>query len=510
MVNTLVTEPDEAAATLPQQGSTVLRLQYEHILDNILEGCQIIDTNYRYLYINDVASKQDRIDKQRLMGHTMMESYPGIESTELFARIRDCMEQRTTHNMEYEFTFPDASKEWFEVTMHPIPEGLLILSLSIADSKKLTAKEAAYDKEQAALAAIVESSEDAIIGKTLDGVVTSWNRSAERMYGYAPHEMIGNSISTIVPPDHPDEVPEILKKIRRGTSIKHFETVRVRKDGTRITVSLSISPIRSAKGTIVGAATIARDVTERKKLEAAEAKLQLVTALQAANKELEAFSYSVSHDLRAPLRAIDGFSKILSEDYADKLDDDGQHVIATIRHSTEQMGELIDDLLAFSRLGRQPIKAEDTNMTELAKTVFDDLKLANPGRDIRFCCEALPNAQVDASLIREVWVNLLANAVKYTKKKLIATITVSGKTTSDEKIYYVNDDGVGFDMKYVDKLFGVFQRLHSPEDFEGTGVGLAIVARIVAKHGGRVWAKGEVDKGATFYFSFPRLSGVAP
>lgn len=509
MADTPTTIQRKTNAPPSQEGDSVAPVRYEYILNNILEGCQIIDPSFRYLYINDVAAKQDRRDKQTLIGHTMPESYPGIETTELFAEIRGCMEKRTTHHMEYEFTFPDSSREWFEITMNPIPEGLLILSLSIADSKKLAAKEQAYGREQSALAAIVAFSEDAIIGKTLDGIVTSWNKSAERMYGYTAQDMVGSSISKIVPPDHPDELPEILKRIRRGEAIKHFETSRVRKDGSVVDVSLSISPIKATDGTIIGAATIARDVTERKKLQAAEAKVQLVTALQAANKELEAFSYSVSHDLRAPLRAIDGFSKILSEDYAPKLDDDGQHVIATIRQSTEQMGQLIDDLLAFSRLGRQAIKKEVIQMTVLAKTVFDELKLINPGRNINFTCPDLPDAQADASLVREVWVNLLSNAIKYTKKKDQATITVGSQNTDKETTYYVKDNGAGFDMKYVDKLFGVFQRLHSPQDFEGTGVGLAIVARIVTKHGGKVWAEGQVDQGATFYFSLPRAISPA-
>lgn len=226
--------------------------------------------------------------------------------------------------------------------------------------------------------------------------------------------------------------------------------------------------------------------------------------LESANKDLESFTYSVSHDLRAPLRAIDGFSQILEEDYAAKLDDEGKSTIATIRRSTQQMGNLIDDLLAFSRLGRQEIKTEKIEMTTFAKTVFDEIKSANPGRRITFTCQELPAVYVDASLMRQVWINLLSNAVKFTKKKDIAVISVGSTTEKDMITYHITDNGAGFDMKYVDKLFGVFQRLHNVKDFEGTGVGLAIVSRIIAKHGGKTWAEGEVDKGATFYFSLPK------
>ncbi len=220
-------------------------------------------------------------------------------------------------------------------------------------------------------------------------------------------------------------------------------------------------------------------------------------------KDLESFAYSVSHDLRAPLRSIDGFSKILEEDYATKFDDDGKRVISTIRTSTQHMGALIDDLLSFSRLGRQPIKTVALDMTALVKAVFTELKAAHPERNIQFTCDVLPIARVDVALMRQVWINLLSNAVKFTNKKDVAKISVSSKKKNGDTVYYVQDNGVGFDMQYVGKLFIVFQRLHSTKDFEGTGIGLSIVDRIIKKHGGKVWAEGAVNQGATFYFSLP-------
>jgi two-component system sensor kinase len=220
--------------------------------------------------------------------------------------------------------------------------------------------------------------------------------------------------------------------------------------------------------------------------------------------ELEAFSYSVSHDLRAPLRAIDGFSRILAEDYAEKLDEDGKRVLNVIRSNTQNMGRLIDDLLAFSRLGRKQIEATPVNMSDLANDVFQQLKSGLANQKIQLNLASLPGATGDPALIRQVFVNLLSNAAKYSRPRAETVIEVNGRCENGDCIYSVKDNGVGFDMTYAQKLFGVFQRLHSVEEFEGTGVGLAIVQRIIHRHGGRVWAEGKVDEGATFYFSLPK------
>jgi len=229
--------------------------------------------------------------------------------------------------------------------------------------------------------------------------------------------------------------------------------------------------------------------------------------LEAANVELEAFAYSVSHDLRAPLRAIEGFSRILLEDYADKLGEEGRRVINVVCDSTTKMGEMIEDILELSRAGRVEIATTSINMKALVDEAIRELEPTVADRNVRFEVGALPEAQGDAPLMRHVWTNLLSNAVKFTSLKSEAIIQVDAVTGEDETVYYVRDNGVGFDMKYADKLFGVFQRLHGA-DFAGNGVGLAIVKRIVTRHGGRVWAEGKPDDGATFYFSIPvRESG---
>jgi signal transduction histidine kinase len=225
--------------------------------------------------------------------------------------------------------------------------------------------------------------------------------------------------------------------------------------------------------------------------------------LEATNKELEAFSYSVSHDLRAPLRAVDGFASMVIEDYAEKLDAEGQRLLGVIRRNTQKMGQLIDDLLAFSRMGRREMAFAEIDMTALAADVADELRRQEPGRAIEIAIASLPPAHGDPAMFRQVWANLLSNAIKFTRPRAPARIEVGGRTGGDENVYSVRDNGVGFDMQYREKLFGVFQRLHGPEEFEGTGVGLALVQRIVHRHGGRIWAEGKIDEGATFSFALP-------
>jgi signal transduction histidine kinase len=225
--------------------------------------------------------------------------------------------------------------------------------------------------------------------------------------------------------------------------------------------------------------------------------------LEAANKELEAFSYSVSHDLRAPLRAVDGFSRIVQEDYAGKLDDEGRRLLGVIRDNSRKMGQLIDDLLEYSRLGRRPLASAEIDMKRLVEEVLADQHLPD-GRPPKVLLESLPPARGDATLLKQAWVNLLSNAIKFSSKRPQPVIEVSGNEAGAENVYCVKDNGAGFDMKYYDKLFGVFQRLHREEEFDGTGVGLAIVQRVVVRHGGRVWAEGRVDEGAAFFFALPK------
>jgi light-regulated signal transduction histidine kinase (bacteriophytochrome) len=228
-----------------------------------------------------------------------------------------------------------------------------------------------------------------------------------------------------------------------------------------------------------------------------------VVELEAVNTELDAFTYSVSHDLRAPLRAIDGFSQILTEDYSDRLDDEGRRLLRVVQDSARSMGRLIDDLLNFSRLSRKEMRTSEFDMGELTAEVFEGLRAAVPGRDVRLSVGSLPRAVGDRVMVRQVFVNLLSNAVKFTAPRETALIEVSGGREGNENAYCVKDNGVGFSMDYAGKLFRVFQRLHAAAEFEGTGVGLALVQRIIRRHGGRVWGEGKLNEGAAFYFTLP-------
>src|ERR1700756_2205348 len=229
------------------------------------------------------------------------------------------------------------------------------------------------------------------------------------------------------------------------------------------------------------------------------------TELEAANKELESFSYSVSHDLRAPARAVHSYANVFLEDYGDKMDDEAKRLINVIIRSGKKMCLLIDDLLAFSQLGRKELIKTKVSMNEIASAVWNDLYKAEENRNIKFILNDLPEAYAEKATIQQVWVNLISNALKYTRNKPETHIEISAEEKNGEIIYCVKDNGSGFDMKYYNKLFGVFQRLHSQEEFEGTGVGLAIVERIINKHGGKIWAESVVNEGATFYFSLPAL-----
>ncbi len=232
-----------------------------------------------------------------------------------------------------------------------------------------------------------------------------------------------------------------------------------------------------------------------------------IKKLEDANKELEAFAYSVSHDLRVPLRAIDGFSRILVEDYQEKLDEEGERLIGIIRENTKKMGQLIDDILQLSRAGRQEMNVTELDLESIILDVFVEIKQSSQERDIQLEIEPLPTVYGDRTLLQQVMINLLSNSIKFTKPREIATIKVGSKEGEGEHIIYIKDNGVGFDMKYSGKLFGLFQRLHGQNEFEGTGVGLSIVQRIIRRHGGDVWAYGKVDEGATFYFSLPHKNG---
>ncbi|MBI4624595.1 MAG: PAS domain S-box protein [Verrucomicrobia bacterium] len=534
----------------------------------------------------------------------------------------------------------DGGRFWAHIVVSALrrPDGSLrgyaVVTRNITEQKRMA-------ELPARLAAIVQGSDDAIISQTLDGVITSWNRAAEKLFGYTEDEAIGQPDTMVLPPERATEEAEILARIARGEGIDYFETVRVKKNGGRVNVAVTISPIRDSEDRVIGASTIARDMTEHNRaaedlrrsearhtaiLDAAldailsidhlgviqdwnsaaermfgytrvaalghriddliipsallqiyrdglahylitgagsligrpielsacradgtelavelgithipgsepplytavirditarkqaEAEVHRLNAglelrvrertaeLVSANEELESFSYSVSHDLRAPLRHISGFIEMLQQRTTRQLDDEGRRLVQDIADSARRMSRLIDALLDFSRLGRTELRKTRVPLGGLVQSAQAELRDELKDRKIEWIIGALPEAEVDPALMLQVLINLFSNALKFTRPRAVARLTVDVRAEPGELIGFVRDNGVGFDRRYADKLFGVFQRLHRASEFEGTGIGLATVRLIIHRHGGRTWAEGTPDGGATFYFSLP-------
>ena len=343
------------------------------------------------------------------------------------------------------------------------------------------------------------------------------NRATLDLLGLSRDDVIGKSDRDFLPAEQADFIQGKDREVLAGGGLVDIpeQSIHTRLLGMRTLHTMKM-PILDEDGKPKFLLGISVDITERKLAEQAirelNAELQAnASQLKATNKELESFSYSVSHDLRAPLRAIDGFALMMEEDYKERLDAEGLRYLSVIRQNSKRMGALIDDLLAFSRLGRQPVAHGEINIDSLVREVIEELLQGElpGGRDQASAApqievEPLPPARGDRGLLRQVWVNLLGNAVKYSSKAAQPFIRVSGRPVGTENQYSVSDNGVGFDMEYAQQLFGVFQRLHRADEFSGTGVGLAIVHRVVTRHGGRVWAEGKVDHGAVFSFALPQ------
>ncbi len=882
---------------------------YRATLDNMLEGCQIIGHDWRYLYLNSAAEVNNRRPNQELLGNKYMDVWTGIESTHVFAVIKRCMEERVASRLENKFVYPDGAIGWFDLSIQPVPEGVFILSIDVTErkqaekqivqmnrlyttlsqvnqtvvhakdqdelyrsicdiavkfgefslawvglldeasgdvrpvtangleitqwpfptinihrgalkdgltaiairtSKVVTSENIQTDKRlqntynqieeytyhssavipfrsrgktmgivslvspeigffkaeeeihlleemgldisfaldnmeveqtQAYLAAIVESSNDAILTKDLNGIITSWNKGAEGIFGYTADEIIGQSIQRLIPPERVEEEEQILNRIKQDQPVRHFETARLGKDGKQIEVSLTVSPVKNSTGKLVGTSKIMRDITERKQVEeqirnlakfpdenpfpvlringngiilyanqasqpileewksaigqkapafwlkkvdealtirsqqdvdvtisdrifsfiitpvfsegyvnlygrditerkraeenlreseerfrstfeqaavgiahisiegkflrinqrfcnmvgytqeemlaltfqdithpddletdlrfvrqvladeiktysiekryirkdhsiiwinltmslvrdesgvprnfisvveditkrrqAEEEVQKLNTTLEqrviertaqlaAINKELEAFSYSVSHDLRAPLRGIDGWSQALLEDYGAQLDEQAHQYLDRVRSETQWMGSLIDDLLELSRITRADMNKVQVDLSAITRTIASRLKEGESQRQIEFAIQSNLSAWGDPRLLEVVLTNLLNNAFKFTGKIPQARIEFGQTEMDGQHAFFVRDNGAGFDMAFAKKLFSPFQRMHKASEFPGTGVGLATVQRIVHRHGGRIWAESVVDAGATFYFT---------
>jgi PAS domain S-box-containing protein len=338
-----------------------------------------------------------------------------------------------------------------------------------------------------------------------DGYFKEVNPAAERILGFSAAELKGRPFVEFVHPDDRAATVKEAEGVARGERTIYFENRYRTKDGDYRWMLWSAAPALNEQ--LVYA--VARDITEHKKTEDRVAQLgqesrQRAAELEAVNKELEAFSYSVSHDLRAPLRHIAGFSDMLQNHADGSLDEKGKRYLKTIIESAKRMGLLIDDLLVFSRMGRSEMRSERVDLNQLVEATIAELAPDIGGRRIQWTKQSLPEVVGDRAMLKQVFLNLISNAIKYSATRDVANIEIGLRDEAEAFVIFVRDNGVGFDMAYAHKLFGVFQRLHDASQFEGTGIGLANVRRIVGRHGGRVWAEAELDKGATFYFSMPK------
>jgi PAS domain S-box-containing protein len=378
---------------------------------------------------------------------------------------------------------------------------------------------------QRRLAAIVESSDDAIISKSLDGFITSWNKSAERIFGYTAEEAIGKHVTMLIPPDRQQEEPVILERLRRGERVDHYETIRVTKDGRQLNMSLTISPIHDEAGHIVGASKIARDITAQKAAERAvhDAQKQLkvyaetleerveerTSRFQELNKSLEGLSYSIAHDLRAPLRAIQGMTDILLEDHSKELDAEGKRVGQEIIKAVRRMDNLITDLMSYGLLAHDELHLSTVRMSDLVKTVVKNLEAeVKSSRAVVEIAPNFPEVQAHRITLEQVLTNLIGNALKFADPSKPPTVKIYATDAADANGDYVRivveDNGIGIAPEFLERIYRIFERLHTGSRYPGTGIGLAIVQKGVERMGGRTGVDSEPGKGSRFWLELPR------
>ncbi|MBN1950261.1 MAG: PAS domain S-box protein [Bacteroidales bacterium] len=609
-------------------------------LDSMLEGCQLIGFDWKYIYLNRTAEIHNRRPNNELLGNRYMDMWPGIEQTEVFKTIKQTLETRVNNHLENEFEFQDGSHAWFDLSIQPVPEGVFILSIDITERKK--AEQAQLESEEK-YRLISDNSDDWIYWLKPDGHLHYVSPACERVTGYSPgeftehpelhhqivfdadkekvrqhsrfkiseinpHELeyriitkggelrwISHSCSpvfgnngeylgrrgtnrnitelkhreeqlfesefrfgklyengpfgmvmadkefrflnanpefcaimgyseaelqqfTFMDVTHPDDLPKdmlnVSKLINKEISVYKTEKRYIKKDGQIIWGSLTVTTTYDSEGRFLYNLGIIEDVTERKKTEEEIKKLnaelemkveQRTAQLEASNKELETFTYSVSHDLKAPLRGIDGYSKLLLDLYKSSLNEEAQTFIETIRSSTLQMNQLIDDLLDYSRLERSQLSLQSIRIRDLVQSVLSIYKVELEERkfevhSIVSDIEVIADPKGLTIALR----NLLENAIKFTKGKTIPKIQIEVNEKNESLIISVNDNGIGFDMKYHQKIYEIFQRLQRAEDFPGTGIGLAMVNKAMHRMNGRAWADSEPGMGSTFYLEIPK------
>jgi PAS domain S-box-containing protein len=483
------------------------------LFDNLLEGCQIIGFDWIYIYLNKAAETHNRRPNNELLGKNYISQWPGIENTNVFRVIKHCLEKRIPEKIENEFTYPDGSKKWFLLSIQPLPTGILILSIDITDKKQ---SESSLIESERKFKSVFESSNIAKSITLLTGEINV-NKAFCDMLGYPMEELTNKKWSDITPPEEVDmlnkEVDMLIKGVKQSTRIKKRY---VHKNGSFIWTDVSVALVSDNDGNPLYFLTTVVDITEQKHAEMVINKLnqeleervaRRTDQLESANRELETFAYSVSHDLKAPLRGIDGYSKLLDDLYKNKLDEEARFFISSIRSSTLKMNQIIDDLLEYSRLDRSHMTRERIKIREFISSVISVYNEEIASNKFRLILES-PDIEIiaDPKGLKIALRNLIENSIKFSAVKPEPFIRIRVEEKKSSWLLSVNDNGVGFDMKYYRKIFVIFQRLHKAEEFPGTGIGLAMVSKAMQKMNGKTWAESTPGVGSTFYLEMPKTT----
>jgi PAS domain S-box-containing protein len=478
-------------------------------------GMALVSPDGRWLDVNQSLCRIVGYSREELLATTFQAiTHPDDLDADL-DYVRQMLERKIeTYQMEKRYFHKSGRIVWILLSVSLVTSANGAPRYFISQITDITERKQAEEALRLDAAMMEHVAEGIYLVRASDGIIVHTNPRFDALFGYAPGELVGHHVSIInAPTDRTSqETAEAIIAVLKRDKVWEGEIYSLRKDGAPFWCHVTIATFEHADyGTVWVAAH--QDITDRKRaeeeirllnLELEQRVIKRTAQLEAANKELESFSYSVSHDLRAPLRHIDGFVDILLRHAWSSLDEKGRRYLKTISESAKRMGHLIDDLLAFSRMGRAEMRDTVVNLNELVKQVRQDLEMETKDRIIIWKIAELPEVQGDPAMLRLALMNLMSNAVKYTRNRTESHIEIgSSDHLRDQITVFVRDNGAGFDMKYAGKLFGVFQRLHHESEFDGTGIGLANVRRIVQRHGGQTWAEGEIDRGATFYFSLP-------
>lgn len=472
------------------------------ILNSVIEPLVLLDSALRVQTANQAFYALLRCSRDQVQDVPLCDFGGGIWRE---SGLWDSLKALLTHNtelqaVEAELVFPVIGRRTILVDARALSRtGSATLLLAFRDIS---------DRKQAELnanrlASIIETSDDAIVSKDLQGIIVSWNQGAERLFGYTASEAIGQSIEIVIPSDRLDEEPQILDRLKRGERVEHFETIRIRKDGARRNISLTISPLRDADGLIVGASKIARDITERIRQD--EAVRAVNAELERANADLQQFAYSASHDLQEPLRTIKIYSELLQKTCADSLGERGNEFVSHTVQAATRLDSLLKNLRIYTQVSQSDEPAGESEAAEALRKALLDLEGTIKESGASISSVPLPRVRMNEFQLEQVFQNIIGNAIRYSRE-LPPHVEIAAVRQEEEWLFTVRDNGIGIEARFAEQIFGMFKRLHSGAEYPGTGMGLAICKRIIERAGGRIWVESAPGEGSTFYFTIPAVA----